>query len=228
MSLKDTVEPFEEYSRGYVFYLLSFLGGHRGVDDPPPTLNDGKQIVYVIISAFFTALLQGMVDNKLNFTGIAFPELVILRLCFWIVLCAVLHSVLSTKKNHVDITTSASIMLHVAPVSAVFAAFLSFLFYSALYSLWGESWTAETFVGMFYLATGVLELLLIGVLLLGQLRKYEGVSRFRRLLSVVTLVVFVGVLQWVIVAGSFGDPASTAGMDGAAAPVEGAASGNGG
>ncbi len=206
MSLKDTVEPFEAYSRSYVYYLLSFVGGRRADDEPLPSLDDGKLVVHVIISAFVASLLQGMAAKELDFTSIDFPGLVILRFCFWIVLCAVLHGVLATKKNNVSIETSASVMLQIAPAASVFAAFLSIILYSAGYTLLSEFLGVQVIVGTFYLSTAVLECLFIGSMLIVQLRRVEGVSRIRRLFAVTAMMLFIGGLQAIIVDGRFSTP----------------------
>lgn len=201
MSLKDNVEPFEAYSRSYVYYLLSFVGGRREADEPAPSLDDGKLVVHVIISAFLASLLQGMAMKEFDFQSIDFPGLVIVRFCYWIVLCAVLHGVLATRRNKVSIETSASVVMQVMPAASVFAAFLSFVVYSATYSMLAEYLSPGVVLVTFFMSTAVLEVLFIGFFLIAQLRRVEGVSRARRLFSLTAMLLFIATLQAVIVAG---------------------------
>lgn len=187
MSLKDTAQAIEEYSSEYLRYVISFVDGSNLREKPATSLTDGGLAIFVGISALISTFLTHLVAHGLQLKNIdEFQVELTTRICFWVFLCMVVYFIVRSPKNDININQIASVVFHIAPVSALFASFIAFIVYSIFRSLLlvGPDWVA-------FFAYAVLESVFMWVYLPPRLKQIDGLTNGRRKTAVLAAMLIV-------------------------------------
>ena len=130
MGLEDSLKFVETYAKDYLHYILAFFKQLRHeAEDPPPTLDDGRLLIFSLMNAVIGAALQGLFVQHTNLDKIAFPQIVIIEVCYWLALCIVTHALLNSRRAPAHFADAITAILGVAPAAFVIGAYSAFVVY---------------------------------------------------------------------------------------------------
>ena len=151
MDLRDTLKFIEDYAKSYVQYMLSFVGS---VDPQPatpagsktpkskaaalPPVDDGNLFTFGFLNAVIGATLQwlfmhdlafGLFAGNAAFGDVAFAQVVIVELCYWLLLSIILHTAINFRDGKAHFSQSLTVILKVVPIAYVLSSYGAYVGY---------------------------------------------------------------------------------------------------
>lgn len=201
MNLDQSLKFIEGYAKAYLNYLLMFFGQlkHDPQDSPPPSLTDGKLLIFSTMNAAMGAALQGLFISNVAFPDISFPTIVIIQVCYWIALSVTLYLVLRSSGEDELFSPSVVAIMSVLPVAYVIGAYFGFAAYYVAYALLPKNTDPSVYSICAARTKMIVEVVLTIRYLYPAIREVEGPSLLIKRLGtgiVLMLILFINGIAW--------------------------------
>lgn len=137
MDFEKALRFVETYAREYLLYLLDFFRRKRGDARTEVDTQEGKIVVYAMISASIGLLLSHKFVSNQDLTSQAFAIALFVKFAYWLAIALFLHLMLAALRARTDFMVSLLTTLTVMPVAYALGGYAAYLM-NKLSWLWIE------------------------------------------------------------------------------------------
>lgn len=205
MEVEGAIKVIENYAKSYIHYMLAFFGALgpqaqalvKGKAKPAHlTLDDGSLLIFGLFNALIGGALQGLFIQRLAFKDIAFPQIVIVQVCFWLLLSIVMDFLLSVRQRKAPFSEALTAILRVVPVAYVIGAYASFVSYFLALLKYDQPCQASWYANA---AFGLVQTLLLIMFLPRAALDVTGPARWRGYVSAWAVILLMGLTQGLVI-----------------------------
>lgn len=127
MDFEKALRFVETYAREYLLYLLDFFRRKRGDANTEVDTQEGKIVVYALISASIGLLLSYKFVSQRDLTREVFAVELFVKFAYWLAIALFLHLILVAVRARTDFMVSLLTTLTVMPVAYALGGYAAYL-----------------------------------------------------------------------------------------------------